>query len=187
MAREGGGRRVIALVVVIVVFEFGGCDVVGGAVCDGNRMGATHFGRSCFVGGVAGVGNPGLVVLDAFLLDECKETRDLGGLLLRSQGRASALKIAWSLVGALLGREGVSLSCRLSVSQVVGSCSIDVGNVARKDSIFDGIKRGCEIAVGGDVVRHVFRRFDTMGGGRVGLGWRRTGGRWVGHGECCKS
>jgi hypothetical protein len=33
----------------------------------------------------------------------------------------------------------------------------------------------------------VFRRFDTMGRGRVGLGWWRTGGRWVGHGECCKS
>ncbi len=84
------------------------------------------FGRSCFVGGVAGVGDPGLVGLDAFLLDECKETRDLGGLLLRSQGRASALKIAWSLVGALLGCEGVSFSCRISVSQLVRSCNIDV-------------------------------------------------------------
>ena len=108
MAREGGGRRVIALVVVIVVFEFGGCDVVGGAVCDGNRMGATHFGRSCFVGGRAGGGYPGLVVVDAFLLDECKVTRDDGGLLLRSRGRARALKVAWSFVGALLGRLGVS-------------------------------------------------------------------------------
>ena len=150
-------------------------------------MGATHFGRSCFVGGVAGVGNPGLVVLDAFLLDECKETRDRGGLLLGSQGLASALKIAWSLVDALLGREGVSFSCRISVSCMVRSCSIDVRNVARDDSIFEWVKRGCIIAVGGDVVRHVFRRFDTMGGGRVSLGWRRTGGRWVGHGECCKS
>ena len=126
LAREGGGRSGIARVVVIVIFGFGGFDVVGGAVCVGNRMGATHFGRSCFVGGFAGVGNPGLVVLGAFLLDECKETRDRGGLLLRSQGRASALKIAWSLVGALLGRVGVRSSCRISVSQVVRSCSIDV-------------------------------------------------------------
>ena len=187
MAREGGGRSVIARVVVIVVFGFGGFDVVGGAVCVGNRMGATHFGRSCFVGGFAGVGNPGLGVLEAFLLDECKETRELGGLLLMSQGRASALKIAWSFVDALLGREGVSRISNnrrrsVSCSNVDGRVLLDGEN-----SIFECIKWSCKIAVGGDVVRHVFRRFDTVGGGGVGLGWRRTGGRWVGHGECCKS
>ena len=60
-------------------------------------------------------------------------------------------------------------------------------HLGRKNSIFDRVKRSWIVAVGGDVVRHVLRRLHTMGGGRVGLGCRRTGGRWVGHGECCKS
>ena len=126
LARDDGGSEGIARIIVFLdVLEFGGCDVVDGAVVDAKRMGATHIGRSCFVGEFAGVVNSvvGVGVLEAFLIDGFKETRDDGGLLLRSQGRCGVLKMAWSLLGALLGPVGV----RFSNGRSVSSCNIGKG------------------------------------------------------------
>jgi len=123
LARDDGGSEGIAR--IIVVLDVGGCVFVDGAWFDGKRMGATHIGRSCFVGEFAGVVNSvvGVLTLEAFLIDDFKETRDDGGLVLRSQGRCGVLKMAWSLLGALLGPVGVRFSNRRRVS----SCNIGKG------------------------------------------------------------
>ena len=177
MAREGAGSKGSARIIVLVVLEFGGCVVVDGAWFNGKRMGATHIGRSCFVGEFAGVVNSvvGVLTLEAFLIDGFKKMRDDGGLLLWSQGRCGALKMAWSLLGALLGPVGVSRFSNKSGRRSV-SCSV-VGRMLleRYGSICECIKRSCNVAVGGNIDRHVLCWFDTMGGWAVGLSWRQMG------------
>lgn len=90
LARDGDGSEGIARVIVLIVLEFSGCDVVDGAVFVGKRMGATHFGRFCFIREFASIVNSGEGVLMAFLIDDFKKMRDDGRFLLGSQGRAVA-------------------------------------------------------------------------------------------------